>query len=1132
MNQKALDFVLALRQLGVQLSLRGDKLACDAPKGVLTPELKAQILERKAELLEVLQHTGLPNSTPETIERCADRAEMPLSSAQQRLWFFDRFQRNSSAYNICLPLEFKGALNVAALEASLRHILSRHEVLRSRVVNAEGTPAVTADCGTDWSLERHDLSAAEETEREEAAKQFARRRVREPFDLTKGTPFRASLARVDDRHHLLVLVVHHIVADGWSLGIILRELTELYAAYCEGRHPQLAELPFQYGDFARWHHSLLKSETARTQLQYWRNQLKAPLPITEFPTDHPRPAQPTYNGARQRCTFGKDLLDAVHQLCRTTQTTTFMVLIAAFKLLLHYYTRHDEIVVGSTVSGRSRPELEDLIGLFINNITLRTSLADDPSIAELISRVRQTCLSAIAHQDVPFDQVVSELQPDRSLSRPAIFQVMFNLQNFPLPPFTCSELSVRPLDVDTGTSRFDLTVDAYENEQVGLELFLEYNTDLFEPTTINRFVRHYRHLLASMAATPGRRISELSVYDCDEMHELLEASRHTSIDYPREELIHELVERQAAATPDRVALVCGSEQISYAELSRRSNKLANLLRGFGVSPDVLVGVCLERSVDMVVGLLGVLKAGGAYVPMDPHFPRERLAYMAQDAAVRAIITDEASRGIVEAPGADMVSLDGDRTTLDVQSDRQPSRLNSSNSLAYVIYTSGSTGLPKGVEIEHRSVVNFLQSMRREPGLTAEDRLLAVTTLSFDIAGLEIFLPLITGARIVLATKPVVSDGRVLARMLQESGITVMQATPATWRLLFESGWSGQSGLRAWCGGEAMPRALADHLLDGCGELWNLYGPTETTIWSTLFKVTTEHETVPIGRPIANTQVYILDEQCRPVPPGVAGELYIGGDGLARGYRNRPELTAEKFVAHPFVTGERLYRTGDQARFLQNGTLHFLGRLDHQVKIRGFRVELGEIESALKRCAGVAEAVVILREDEPGDQRLAAYLIPKAGAELSAHQLRTSLLTTLPEYMVPSAFVVRNAFPLTPNGKLDRRALPAPERHFVPAAQSVPATTEAEKGIAGLWKELLKREGVGIHDNFFDLGGHSLLLVQLQSRLRHRFGREIPMIELFQKPTIASMASYFTASSVSSVELPGEGHPSLSGTAHA
>ncbi len=1097
------QFLNRVRKLGIQLTAQGDRLACNAPKGALTAELKSELVRRKSAILKYVEAAKPDAALEPELKAVSGRTELPMSSGQKRLWFLEQLEKGNVAYNIPVAVELSGPLNVRVLEQSLVEIIRRHQSLRTRFVSVDGAPKAYASTVDDWRLEQVNLSGAEKSNKFGLISKIAREQARRPFDPNKGILVRGQLLEFSEGEHVLVLVVHHIAADGWGLGIIFQELLELYPAFLHGRPSPLPELPLQYADFADWQGQLLQTERLQGQVRYWKNHLQAPLPILELPSDRPRPSRQTFNGARRVFELSREIMSGVKAVSRAEGATDFIVLLSAFRLLLYRLTGQEDQIVGTAIARRNRPELEKLVGLFINNLALRTSLAGDPTVRELIGRVRETCLNGFANQDVPFDRLAS-VQTERHLSHSPLFQVMFILQNFPMPQKTMGELTLKPvLCIDAGTSRFDLTFELFETEDHRLQVHVEYNNDLFEEAAIEGWLRDYEYLLEMIVADPAQRISGLRAASPGEVVELMALNERTKAEYSRDCCIHRLFERVAAEGPDRPAVVCGSEVIRYGELSRLSNQIANRLRKLGVGPDSLVGICVERSVGMVAAMLGVLKAGGAYVPLDPHFPKERLAFMVEDSGMRVLLTDEQSHRALSLPAREVVSLESVLS----ESAVEPDEAAKPDNLAYVIYTSGSTGKPKGVQITHRSVVNFLESMRREPGLTAEDRLVSVTTLSFDIAGLEVFLPLTTGARTILAPPAVSLDGLALARLLVNADATFMQATPATWRLLLDSGWTGSKRLKVLCGGEAFPRELANWLVERCGEVWNLYGPTETTIWSTVGKVTAGHGSVPIGRAIANTQVYILDDHQRLVPRGVEGELYIGGDGLARGYLNRPDLTEAKFVPNPFEPGTRLYRTGDLARYLSSGELLFAGRNDYQVKLRGFRIELGEIESALRRCEGVADAVVVLREDTPGDQRLIAYVIPRPSADLVPEALRASLARVLPDYMSPSAFVLQDSFPLTPNRKIDRKALPPPNVAEVPRALEPPAN-EYQAGVADIWKELLRLPHVGMHHNFFDLGGHSLLLVQVQSRLQRRFGREIPVIELFQRPTVAGMADFF------------------------
>ncbi|WP_407885538.1 non-ribosomal peptide synthetase, partial [Scytonema sp. NUACC26] len=749
------------------------------------------------------------------------------------------------------------------------------------------------------------------------------------------------------------------------------------------------------------------------------------------------------------------------------------------------------------------------IGFFVNTLVLRTKFAGNPSFEELLKRVREVALGAYAHQDLPFELLVEQLQPQRDLSHTAIFQVMFVLQNAPMSSLELPGLTLTPLESDSDTAKFDLTLNMTETVE-GLIGNLEYNTDLFAENTISRMVGHLQTLLSGIVANPQQRLSELPLLTESERYQLLWKWNDTEVEYPKEQCIHELFEAQVEKTPDAVAVVFESEQLTYWELNAKANQLAHYLRSLGVKPEVLVGICVERSLNMVIGLLAILKAGSAYIPLDPSYPQERLAFILKDTQVSVLLTQTSLLEAIPQQKTQVICLDTDWQLIDQQSQENLFSLLITENLAYTIYTSGSTGKPKGVQIPHKALNNFLFAMKQSPGLTEEDTLLAVTTYSFDIAALELFLPIVVGARLVIVSREVASDGTQLSVTLTDSKATVMQATPATWQLLLATGWGGNHQLKILCGGEALPGHLANQLLDRCDSLWNMYGPTETTIWSAASLVKTVNSTVPISHPIANTQLYILDQYNQLVPVGVPGELCIGGEGLARGYFHKPDLTAEKFIPNPFSDkSTRLYKTGDLARYLPNGEIEYIGRTDNQVKLRGFRIELGEIETLISQHPGVRETVVAIHSSQADSQRIVAYVVPNSKQTPTISELRGFLEAKLPSYMVPSSFVTLEAIPLTPNGKVDRKALRAPDtaRPELEAVYQSPQT-EVEQTIADIWQEVLNVETVGIHDNFFELGGHSLLLVQVHGKLREVFKKNLSILDLFRYPTISSLADYF------------------------
>ena len=1032
---------------------------------------------------------------------------VPLSFGQERLWMLDRLEPNSSVYNVPLLLRLQGQLNVPVLQQALTEIVRRHDGLRATFGQQDEIPVQIIPPPGLLHIAISDLSATPLENRETQAKALARQEAATPFDLSRGPVFRVSLFRLSAEDHVLLLNVHHIVFDGWSTAILLRELSALYEAFLSGKPSPLPELRIRYVDYAVWQRQYLSGKVLEEKLSYWRKQLAGAPASLDLPTDRPRPHLQTFRGSSYGTVMPRTLLNDLRSLSQREGATLFMTLLAVFNVLMAKYSGQEDIVIGSPIAGRNRGDTEKLIGFFVNTLAIRTDLSGNPSFHQLLARVREATLGAFEHQDLPFEKLVEELHPQRDLSRNPIFQVMFALQNMPKEKRELPGLTIAPFrGAEVTTAKFDLLVATSETED-GLRVTFEYNTDLFDRATIERMAQHFRMLLEATVADAGRPVTELPLLtEVERQHVLAEFNR-TETDYPHNLCLHQLFQSQADRTPAAPAVVFGEEQLSYDELNRRSNQLAHYLLRRGIGQEARVGIYLERSPAMLVALLGVLKAGAAYVPLDPAFPKERISFIADDAELGLLLTQGHLAEQLLTKAGEFVRIDADWPAIALESVEAPKVDVQPENLAYVLYTSGSTGKPKGVQIQHRSVVNFLNAMRAKPGLGADDVLLAVTTLSFDIAGLELYLPLTVGARVVLATREQAVDGAQLVRLLSNSGITVMQATPATWRVLLESGWTGNPKFKILCGGEALSRELADQLLPRCRELWNMYGPTETTIWSSVFRVRdTNWSIAPIGRPIANTQMYVLDKKCQPLPIGVAGELYIGGDGIARGYWKRPELTVEKFVTNLFRAqeGARLYATGDQARWLPDGNLQYLGRLDTQVKVRGYRIELGEVENALAKHPDVQQTVAMVREDVPGDKRLVAYVISKPDSNASSSEWRGYLRQSLPEYMIPSDFVSLEQFPLTPNGKVDRRALPAPDSTRV-STEFVAARNPGEELLCGIWSEVLRVPTVGVHDNFFELGGHSLLATQVISRIQRTLKLDVPLRAIFEESTVAGLA---------------------------
>jgi amino acid adenylation domain-containing protein len=1043
---------------------------------------------------------------PQTPTTDEDVFAFPASFAEQRLWFLDQVDPFTAVYNVPLGLRLEGALDVTLLERSLQQIVQRHESLRTTFAGQDGIPLQIVTPSSKLAFKVVDLRDLPESEREDEALRLANAEAQTPFDLRKGPLFRVVAIVLGVESHIVVLNAHHIVCDGSSLGLVLEELSALYPALLAGSPSPLAPVTTQYADFALWQSEWLSGAELERSLSFWKSVLAGTLSVLDLPSDRPRPQFQTFQGGGLRFPVSAELTAKLGALARQEGVTLFMLTLAAFNVLLHRLSGQSEILVGTPMVNRERAEIEKSIGFYTNTVVFRTDLsgaaaAEPLTFKGLLGRVRKMTVDVLAHQDIPFEKVVEAVHPARATSHNPLFQAMFGLQTAPQSALRLPGVRAMPIAVYGGTSKFDLTLDMQE---VGgaMEGLLEYSADLFERDTAERLARQFVTLLEGIVANPTAEIGTLPMLTADERRTILVGWNATAAPYLAERRIHDLVAAQASSSPDAVAVELEGETLTYASLEGRATHLASYLQELGARRGAIVAICMDRSLDMVVALLAVLKSGAAYLPLDPSYPRDRLAYMLEDAKASIILTQADLRDGLPVPevGAapKLLAVDADwdeigRPAHGSVALRSLSPEGSPDDRAYVIYTSGSTGKPKGVEVPHRAVVNFLTSMAREPGLSSGDRLLAVTTLSFDIAGLELFLPLIVGATVVLASRDVATDGGLLLDALLGARITAMQATPATYRMLVEAGWAPSvRPLRLLCGGEALPPSLAEALLERATELWNMYGPTETTIWSTCTRIR-DAEAISIGRPIANTQVYVLDPTLEPVPIGVTGELYIAGDGVARGYLGRPELTDERFIADPFSPNRRMYRTGDQARFDADGALHFVGRRDSQVKVRGFRIELGEIEAALSLHPELRQVVVTVRSDATGDARIVAYVVVQPNASPTPTELRKHLRRTLPDHMIPHLFVELAAVPLTHNGKVDRRVLPDPfmaERRVVVEASNTAPTTDTEKVIAEIWRERLKVDTVTIHDNFFDLGGHSLLSMQVIHRVAARTGHRL------------------------------------------
>ncbi len=1062
--------------------------------------------------LKLLKKKAAAGQPAPMISKRPEGVPVPLSFYQQGLWVLSQLMPETSLYHVPKAVLLTGNLDVTALKQTLDHLVERHESLRTSFATADGVPTQVVNERLEVELPIVDLTNVAESEKEPETRRLLREEARRPFDLANGPLIRAMLLRVSEQEHIFLITMHHIITDGWSVGVMHREFMDLYEAFVAGQPSPLPELKIQYADYAVWHRQWFKGDVYDAQLAYWKNQFKTLPPPLELPTDHPRPAiqaHKAFRGSKRRLVLSKELTQKVKELCQKEEATLFMVLLAVYQTLLHRYTGEEDIVVGSPIAGRCLAETESLIGLFVNALALRVDLSGNPSFRELLKRVKEVALGAYANQDLPFETLVKELAPDRTLARNPLFQVMFVLQSESIPTLELPELTVSHVQVENVVANFDLTLDAVERNGQ-LECLLESNADLFDDDRITRLLGHFQNLLEGIVAKPQTRISDLPLLSDSERHQLLVEWNDTRSDYPAQSSVQALFEEQAEADPDTTALMFGNETMTYGELNRRANQVANYLIAQGVLAEDRVGICLDRSPALIIGVLGILKAGGAYVPLDPSYPAARLSFMLEDAGVTLLLTERQLRSSFQDYDTRTVCIDELAEDISARDETNPQVQVGAESLAYVMYTSGSTGKPKGVAVTHKNIVRLVKNTNYA-SFTRDEVFLQFAPISFDASTFEIWGSLLNGARLALMP-PGAATLDELGRTLKRYQVTTLWLTAGLFHLMVDTHLEDLRGLKQLlAGGDVLSvphvkRVVAE--LKGC-RLINGYGPTENTTFTCCYPIDNPaaiNGSVPIGRAIANSYVYVLDPHLNPAPVGIPGELYIGGDGVARGYLNQPELTATKFINDPFQseTGKQLYKTGDLVRRRASGELEFLGRIDNQVKVRGYRIELGEVETVLAQHEGVREAIVIVRKDL-GDKHLAAYVVAREGKTVTAHELREFVSERLPSQMVPSVFVVLEELPLSANGKIDRAALAAINGNYDAKERCLLPQDKLELKLQRVWEKVLGVSPVGMDDNFFNLGGHSLLAVRLFAQIEKSLGRNLPLATLFQAPTIRSLA---------------------------
>ncbi|MEO0840570.1 MAG: amino acid adenylation domain-containing protein [Cyanobacteria bacterium J06643_5] len=1141
------QFLTHLHTLDVKLWLEDEKLRCSAPDEILTPEFTAELQTRKPEIIAFLKQANLVNQKVTSIPTTPRTDKLPLSFAQQRLWFLEQLQPGSSVYHIPTAVRLTGSLNVEVLQQVINTIIQRHEVLRTNFKTVDEELIQVTSPTKEIILNSINLQLIPKAEQEIKVKQIAVEEAQKPFDLEQDLLLRVTLLELEATEKVILLTMHHIISDGWSMEVLVKEIATLYAAFSQSLPSPLTPLQIQYADFAVWQRQWLQGEVLATQLGYWKQQLGGNLPVIQLPTDFPRSRVQSFRGDTVSFKLSSELSNKLKTIAKAQNATLFMTLLAAFKVLLYRYTGQADIVVGSPIANRNRAELEGLIGFFVNTLVLRTELNNNPTFVQVLQRVRQVTWDAYDHQDLPFEKLVEELHPERDLSYNPLFQIKFRLENPPAEKIEIPGLTLSSLGQVNPSAKLDLSLDMYETPD-GLVGGFEYNKGLFTETTIKRMVGHFCTLLEGIANQPTQRIGELPLLTPIEQQQILIEWNQTQKEFSQDLCFHQLFEAQVEKNSNAVAIIYNNEQLTYQQLNQRSNQLAHHLQSLGVSPEVRVGICIKRSPEMIVAMLAIHKAGGAYVPLDPAYPIERLAFMVEDAQISLLLThgktQEVAEQIIINPfstklGKDKKTAETLRTqrkreeeefgVIPVQRERivinldtfwqdnnsisqnyqNPQSGVTTDNLAYLIYTSGSTGKPKGVLIPHRGLTNLTEDKIRVCDVDSDSCILQFFSFSFDASIPEIIMALASGAKLCLASLEDVIPGLPLLKLLREKQVTHITITPSALSALPVEELPALKMVLV--GGEAPSPELITKWSQG-RKFINAYGPTEVTVNASMVECGNGHPITPVLRSSTNKQLYILDNNLQPLPVGVLGELHIAGVGLARGYLNRPDLTAEKFIPNPFLSPSApsapsaLYKTGDLACYLPDGSIKLFGRIDNQVKIRGFRIEIGEIEALLNQYPGIQTSVVIVREDNPGDKRLVAYIVPENQTKIpTSSELRRVLKEKLADYMIPAAFVVLDVLPLTPNGKVDTKSLPIPDWSANKSSEFVSPRTPTEEKLVNIFTSVLELETVGVEDDFFELGGHSLLATKLIAQLLKEFDVEITVIDLFEAPTVAELA---------------------------